>query len=146
MNCLATELLNSWQNRKFKVKEGAAAKTVTARDLLARTVFYKVGHHGSGNATLRAGLSAMTNPDLVAAVPTDQKFASEKQGWDMPARKLEPALRKQTRGRVLYADPGKPSIREKNPEGISSASWNKFLQSVKGGGPDDLFVEFHVEL
>ena len=27
-------------------------KTVTASDLLARTVLYKVGHHGSHNATL----------------------------------------------------------------------------------------------
>ena len=31
---------------------GNPAQTVTANDLLARTVLYKVGHHGSHNATL----------------------------------------------------------------------------------------------
>ena len=36
-------------------------KPVTGPDLLARTVYYKVGHHGSHNATLREqGLELMT--------------------------------------------------------------------------------------
>lgn len=139
------ESWKSWQGRAFQVKDGAEKKTVTARDLLARTVFYKVGHHGSGNATLRAGLEAMTHADLVAAVPTDQKFAKDKQGWDMPAAKLAPALSAQARGRVLYADPGRTAIREDNPKGISAASWQQFTDAVKGGGKNDLFVEYHVE-
>src|SRR5262249_13809470 len=46
----------SWQDRKWTVDE----RVVTGPDLLARTVFYKVGHHGSHNSTLREkGLEMM---------------------------------------------------------------------------------------
>ena len=40
----------SWQKVQWSLDGN---KTVTATDLLKRTVFYKVGHHGSHNATLR---------------------------------------------------------------------------------------------
>ncbi|MEQ1831316.1 MAG: hypothetical protein ABL921_35545, partial [Pirellula sp.] len=40
----------SWSSKKNEWKDGET--TVTARDLLARTVLYKCGHHGSHNATL----------------------------------------------------------------------------------------------
>jgi hypothetical protein len=124
------ESWKSWIDREFKYKESGHTKTVKGRDLLSRTVFYKVGHHGSGNATLRAGLEAMTSQDLVAMVPTDTKFAKEKQGWDMPAAKLRTALASQTRGRVLYADQGKKSIPAKKPGEISATRWNDYLAAV----------------
>ena len=133
------ESWKSWQGRTFNVD----GKVIKAEDLLARTVFYKVGHHGSGNATLRAGLARMTSPDLVAAVPTDTDFARDKQGWDMPAAKLGPALKERAKGRVLYADPGKSSIRENNPEGISAERWKKFMNSIDER--DDLFVDYRVD-
>ena len=53
----------SWQS----LPPGTAADDawITADDLLARTVLYKVGHHGSHNATLKErGLELMTS-DLV---------------------------------------------------------------------------------
>lgn len=55
-----------------------AAEWVTAHELLARTVFYKVGHHGSHNATLRAlGLELMTNEDQNMKVDElNSRFAS----------------------------------------------------------------------
>ncbi len=64
--------------------------TVSAHDLLARTVFYKVGHHGSHNATLKQnGLELMTCPDLSAFIPTNAVDA-KKVGWgEMP---FEPLL------------------------------------------------------
>jgi beta-lactamase superfamily II metal-dependent hydrolase len=40
----------SWTAGEWKDDDGD--KKITARDLLARTVLYKVGHHGSHNATL----------------------------------------------------------------------------------------------
>ena len=79
---------------------------MSTKELLARTVFYKVGHHGSGNATLRAGLEAMTSEDLVAAMPTDERFAREVKGWEMPAPKLWKALGEKTKGRILRAESG----------------------------------------
>jgi hypothetical protein len=46
----------SWQHVNWTVDGN---KTISATDLLKRTVFYKVGHHGSHNATLREhGLGA----------------------------------------------------------------------------------------
>ena len=39
----------SWEKTNWKLKTG---DVVTGPDLLARTVYYKVGHHGSQNATL----------------------------------------------------------------------------------------------
>lgn len=132
----------SWIEMEFTVKEGGAKMKVTARDLLERTVFYKVGHHGSGNATLRAGLEAMTSQELVAAIPTDEVFAKEKQGWEMPARKLKPALAEKTKGRILRADPGKPAIPETQPEGISKAAWTRFVKRVTAQEP--LYVDYEL--
>jgi hypothetical protein len=75
----------SWDKYSWEIDGGRRGqKTVTAQDLLARTVFYKVGHHGSHNATLREkGL-----PDLVAMIPVNKDMAKKKR-WNMPL----PALR-----------------------------------------------------
>ena len=54
----------SWDNLTWNLPEHPEEKRkVTAKDLLARTVFYKVGHHGSINATRKqGGLELMTSP------------------------------------------------------------------------------------
>ena len=49
----------SWSRDDWKDGD----EVVTARDLLARTVLYKVGHHGSHNATLN-GTEADELPQL----------------------------------------------------------------------------------
>ena len=78
---------------------------VTGPDLLARTVFYKVGHHGSHNATLKEkGLELMTSKDLSAFIPTNQKDA-KKIGWgQMPFGSILEALDERCAGRVIRAD------------------------------------------
>ena len=83
-------------------------KNVTAEDLLRRTVLYKVGHHGSHNATLRAqGLELMSHPDLVAFLPVDEHIAREKADYgEMPLRSLVKELAIRTRGRVARNDEG----------------------------------------
>ena len=67
--------------------------TVEATDLMARTVYLKVAHHGSQNATLeKRGLDLMTSSDLSAFVPTSQKDA-QKVGWGkMPYNAILTAL------------------------------------------------------
>jgi hypothetical protein len=46
-------------------------KTMTGPDLLKRAIFYKVGHHGSHNATLKEkGLEEMERL-RVAMIPVD---------------------------------------------------------------------------
>jgi len=91
--------------------EGAGTK-VTAEDLLHRTVFYKVGHHGSHNATLREqGLALMGRfggtSDLVAFLPVDEHVARDLAHYgEMPLRSLVKDLAIRTGGRVARNDAG----------------------------------------
>ena len=91
----------SWHKLQWEV----GGKEVTTPDLLARTVFYKVGHHGSGNATLKAkGLEMMSHKDLVAFVPVDGKMAQQK-GWGrMPLESLMADLHARCGNRVVRID------------------------------------------
>lgn len=73
--------------------------------LLGRTIFYKVGHHGSHNATLPAAFDKMTHHDLVAFIPVNKQDPNIlKKGWKMPAGKLFEKLRERTSNRVLQMD------------------------------------------
>jgi hypothetical protein len=91
----------SWQDVRWKV--GSA--TVTGPDLLARVVYYKVGHHGSHNATLKKkGLELMSQPDLSAFIPTNATDA-KKVGWgQMPFPEIVDALTDCCDRRVVRAD------------------------------------------
>ncbi len=83
----------SWDACEWTVNEkNGESRKVTAADLLQRTIFYKVGHHGSHNATLREkGLERMTSNRLAAVIPVDTDVAHEVKGWThMPL----PAIRK----------------------------------------------------
>jgi glyoxylase-like metal-dependent hydrolase (beta-lactamase superfamily II) len=90
----------SWPDVKWE-KEG-----VRTDDLLARTVFYKVGHHASHNATLVPAFEKMTNPRLVALIPVHKKDPNitKKNGWKMPAKNLFKQLVARTSNRVLQMD------------------------------------------
>ncbi len=98
----------SWQERSWPV----GGKTVTGPDLLKRTIFYKVGHHGSHNATLREkGLEQMERL-RVAMIPVDEVMAGKK-GWNhMPLKELVTALGKQAKGAVLRVDKKAPDTSE----------------------------------
>ena len=94
-----------------------AANGVTTADLLARTVFYKVGHHASHNATLRPAFETLGTPELVALIPVDKKDPNitKPNGWKMPAKGLFKRLKEKTSGRVLQMDNKNPA--ECNPDG-----------------------------
>lgn len=82
------------------------SRSIDAADLLRRTALYKVGHHGSHNATLREmGLFRMTSPDLVAMIPVDEFDAQCKAGYgEMPLTSLVEELLRRTDGRVMRND------------------------------------------
>ncbi len=108
-----------------------------AEDLLRRTVLYKVGHHGSHNATLKAqGLSRMARTDrLVAMIPIDEAEAhkpkgSNPQGWDMPYGKLLDELISRTEGRIMRADKGVPLLDGGKPKGWTNAKWEQFQRDT----------------
>jgi hypothetical protein len=90
----------SWHDLTWTVD----GKTVTGPDLLARTIFYKVGHHGSHNATLKEnGLELMTNL-RIAAIPVNHDMAVKKRWGNMPLPELVSALVAKTGGKVLRID------------------------------------------
>ena len=89
---------------------------VTAADLLARTVYLKVAHHGSHNATPNhVGLELMTSPDLSAFIPVNEEDA-KKAGWhEMPFGTILSTLALKTAGRVIRADDAWISIKGGRP-------------------------------
>lgn len=97
----------SWQATKWAVKNpDGSSTTVTGPDLLRRAVFYKVGHHGSHNATLRAlGLEQMLSGDLAAFVPVFKDQAEKNRWHEMPFGPLVKRLREKTGGRLVFSDP-----------------------------------------
>lgn len=119
----------SWRSQKYK----ASRRRLSADDLLARTVLYKVGHHGSHNATVRRdplqksadhpdgepfGLELMPSK-LTAMIPVDQQAVRRRmpRPWHMPHKPLYRRLLEKTDGRVLRSDGLSP-----DSEGIKLAS------------------------
>ena len=95
----------SWQDLKWTVD----GKDVTGPDLLRRTIFYKVGHHGSHNATLRElGLEKMEKLQL-AFVPVDREMAVKKRWNQMPLNELMERLNTITDERVVRIDADIPA-------------------------------------
>jgi hypothetical protein len=119
-------------------------KTLTAGDILAQTRLYKVGHHGSHNATLRAkGLELMTHPDLVAMVSTIEEVAKEQgtRGWKMPDPDVKAALLNRCNGRVIRGDmkwADDPDVAELKPK----SDLKQFRQRLDESS--DLYVELTV--
>jgi hypothetical protein len=94
----------SWQDRSWTVD----GKTVTGPDLLRNTIFYKVGHHGSHNATLKAqGLEEMQRL-RVAMIPVDHAMAVKKRWGKMPLDELMAALNERAKDVVLRVDKPNP--------------------------------------
>lgn len=89
----------SWHSVKWDGTE------VTASDLLARTIYLKVAHHGSHNATPKnQGLELMTHPDLAAFIPVNEADAKKAKWHEMPFGTILETLATKTSGRVFRAD------------------------------------------
>jgi len=99
----------SWQDTRWQIPGTPGPENVSGPDLLKRTVFYKVGHHGSHNATLRAlGLEQMTSDELVAFLPVFKAQAMTS-GWaEMPFDPLVSRLKEKTSGRLVLSDASAP--------------------------------------
>jgi hypothetical protein len=116
---------------------------VTAESHLSRVVLYKVGHHGSHNATLRAqGLEMMPDRNFRALVPVDTYVAHEKKRWmKMPFKPLMNRLGEKTKdgGLVVRADqpigPGKTLGRDGFAVRIEDAE-ERFDRESKGVDDD----------
>jgi hypothetical protein len=91
----------SWHDLSWKISDD---ETVTGPDLLRRTYFYKVGHHGSHNATPKARGLEMMPDDIVAFMPVDRAMAVKKQWLRMPLPGIVSELKRKTRGRLVRVD------------------------------------------
>ncbi|HEX8903634.1 MAG TPA: hypothetical protein VF771_02190 [Longimicrobiaceae bacterium] len=121
----------SWHDYTWKVKDpGGSEREVKAADLLARAVFYKVGHHCSHNATINdKGLELMRSPHLTAAIPLDHEVALNKK-WTMPAEALYKRLLEKTFGRVLRSDSGWPKDGDR-PASVTKEEWDHAIQEAR---------------
>lgn len=112
----------SWHAQEYEEDDGSK---VSATQLLGRTVLYKVGHHGSHNATLRKmGLELMTHPELVAMLPVEADAVKRLGYGEMPLQSLVTALSTSTQGRVLRLD---ETWQNSKPPG----SWKKGLRRAR---------------
>jgi hypothetical protein len=134
----------SWQECTWHLRAGGETKKVDGADLLRRTSFYKVGHHGSHNATLRAlGLEQMTSNELVAFIPVFKEQA-KKSGWGkMPFVPLVSRLKEKTSGRLVVSDEAVPSAQDLST--LMDKERKGFLENL-AVGPDELYYEYRVPL
>jgi hypothetical protein len=126
----------SWSDDDFE----DGREQVTAADLLGRTVVYKVGHHGSHNATLNgdarsshASLQWMARDrrhaaEFTALITAVEKWAHQKPrpDWNHPLPAIKQALLEKAGGRVLQTDSSLPD----GPIGTGAPGWLAFQGRV----------------
>jgi hypothetical protein len=130
----------SWhEGIEWKVEDSGRQRTVTAASLLARTVLYKVGHHGSHNATLREkGLEMMTSDSLAAMIPVNRDSA-KKMKWNMPFPSLFTRLDERCRGRILDLEKGLSATSANG----AAAEWSRFPGRTEEKAE---WLDLHVDL
>ena len=145
----------SWGDYRWQDDVQIPGSALGIEDLLSKTVLYKVGHHGSHNATLRErGLELMTNENLVAMIPVDEDFAQNSKHWNMPFPSLLERLETKTGGRILRADRRRADLeataaaRAGKTGELSRAAWEAFLDLVADvpGDADPVAIEYAIRL
>ena len=97
----------SWQSWTCEVN----GVQVSGPDLLKRTTFYKVGHHGSHNATLKGHGVEEMNRLKAAIIPVDEAEAKKKRWGRMPFPELIAELEDKAPKMVFRTDqsPSQPT-------------------------------------
>ncbi|RDJ03728.1 hypothetical protein B5K05_28120 [Rhizobium phaseoli] len=103
----------SWSDKAFN----DSGKEISAKDLLGRTVLYKVGHHCSHNSTLNGKLDSKhpnlawmaqgaAGDEFVAMITAVEAWAHQKPkpDWNHPMPQIKTALLERTSQRVLQTD------------------------------------------
>jgi hypothetical protein len=128
----------SWTDSDFK----DGTRKITTRELLSRTVLYKVGHHGSHNATLHgnsadhyANLLWMAEgeyaAEFTAMITAVHDWAQQPSvQWDHPLKSIKDALLKKAGGRVFQTDTEFASM-VKYPHSPQS-DWDDFQSRAVG--------------
>jgi beta-lactamase superfamily II metal-dependent hydrolase len=134
----------SWDDKTWLV-DGAR---VSANDLFGRTVLYKVGHHGSHNATL-AGNPDSPWPNLswmaageaadefTAMITAVRKWAVDERHWNHPLPSIKEALLEKASGRVFQTDTNPL----KKPQNVTDAAWKTFTDRAVF---NDLYFDYTI--
>jgi hypothetical protein len=138
----------SWASKPFK--EGK--NEIDVRELLGRTVLYKVGHHGSHNATLK-GKADGDVPNLswlgrgeyasefTAMITAVRKWAMQPHvKWDHPLKAIKDALIEKAAGRVFQTDTEFKEMTR--PDGAGKTAWAAFQKRASG---TPLFFDLRIE-
>ena len=134
----------SWADLTWTV-DGAE---VTTRDLFGRTVLYKVGHHGSHNATLNGAIAdpwpnlswmatGSAAAEFTAMITAVNRWALEKAEWNHPLPAIKTALEQKTSGRLFQTDTDTLT----NLGELPPAAWQTFLDRAT---VDDLYFDYVV--
>lgn len=102
-NWLSWDTIPAWQS--VEGAQPAQAGKPNIEELFSRAVFYKVGHHGSHNATLKAkGVERMpADGRMTAFVPVSVEVARQLKNWcRMPLDTMLDALSMRTHGKVVF--------------------------------------------
>ena len=133
----------SWHGHRWPPGSGPNdPQAITCRQLLERTVLYKVSHYGSRNGTPRQfGLEMMTNPELVAMLAVDRPVA-ERRRWQLPAPEILAALDRKTRGRVIRSDldSGVAAMENSALNATENEQFQKALHAA------DLYIDYFVSI
>ncbi|WP_386630395.1 MBL fold metallo-hydrolase [Sulfitobacter geojensis] len=141
----------SWSDLSWTHPDGS---TVTAKELLGRTVLHKVSHHGSHNGTLKGKLSdsyanlswlaqGSYKHDYVALIPSNEVWAKGKsRPWKHPLKALEDALFEKADGRVLMTNRKYGTKFPKQPAGTDDGLWKEFQKNAK---LSRLYIECTIE-
>jgi hypothetical protein len=158
----------SWRDQKY-------GPGLTADNLLDRVLLYKVGHHGSHNATVRRDPRDTSSPDpfgapfglelmndIIAMIPVDEDAAKKEMPdpWKMPHEPLYVRLREKARLRVLRSDLSMAPLHEDRDQrdvvpkdsnwrpvpGVPGARWRRSEQPFVNGTAGPLYYDVAIAL
>jgi len=159
----------SWRDQEY------GGNGQTADQILSRVLLYKVGHHGSHNATVRRdprdtspgdplgarfGLELMD--DIIALIPVDWDAAQKEMPdpWRMPHEPLYRKLRERARRRVLRSDERLEPLDKRREEpdlfpkkeqwqpvpGLEGVRWRRAKEEFADGTQGPLYYDVAIGL
>lgn len=160
----------SWRDQSY------GDRKIAAEELLERVLLYKVGHHGSHNATVRrdSRVASASDPlgvpfglelmnDIIAMIPVDYDAVRKEMPdpWKMPHLPLYQRLREKARLRVLRSDlelepldarrDEKDVVPSKGPAwegvpGLPGVRWRRASDEFKNGTSGPLYYDVAIAL
>jgi hypothetical protein len=133
----------SWGDLTWEIDDGGnKTRTVKIQDLLEYAVFYKVGHHGSENASFLPYVDLMKRPELVAMLPVDEKDARavhwDKMPWPPLVKHLKSEGSSESPQRVIIKMDEFPT---QKPNSMSVGDWQKFKKRYE---EDRFYMQYTV--